>query len=188
MAQAAEADDAYLAACFDAPVLHRRVGRDTRAQQRCCCFGVKRCRDFQNKIVRHDDDVRIAAKGVLAAIVVLFVGSLLCRHHGTVVGSKPTIRSFTVVLITRAAWLAFAAAIDHAPDANQVTNLVSRHRCPDGGHTANDLMAGHTGINGIPPLVLDLVNVRVTDAAVQHFDGDFIWTRIRTFEFVGLEA
>lgn len=62
-----------------------------------------------------------------------------------------------------------------------------RHRRPDGGNTADDLMAGHAGVHGIAPLVFGLVDVGVTDAAEQNVNFNLVRLGVFAFKFEWLE-
>ena len=63
VAQPAEADDADLLALGDAPVAHRRVGRDPGAEQRRGAGEVEVGRDAQDEALVDDDAVGVAAVG-----------------------------------------------------------------------------------------------------------------------------
>ena len=63
VAEPAEADDADLLALGDAPVAHRRVGRDPGAEQRRGPGEVEVGGDAQDEVLVDDDAVGVAAVG-----------------------------------------------------------------------------------------------------------------------------
>ena len=67
---------------------------------------------------------------------------------------------------------AFAAAIDHAANADEVAGLVFLHGAADCAHAADDFMAGDDGIDGAAPVVARGVQVAVADAGVENLVAD----------------
>jgi hypothetical protein len=168
--QAAQADDPDLVAGLHVPVLQRRIGGDAGAEDRRGGGVGQAVGDLQHEVLADHHDVGIAAQGVVAAVHVLAGRRLLGRKHRAIIGGQETIGSFAVVLLALLAGLAAAAAVDHAADADDVAFLKLDRACADPRHPAHDLVAGQTGIDGVLPLVLHLVNVRMADAAVEHLE------------------
>ena len=65
---------------------------------------------------------------------------------------------------------------------------MERHPGAGGLYASDDLVCGHTGIHGVAPLILYLVYIGVTHAAVQDFDLDFIRLRVFSLEFERFQA
>jgi hypothetical protein len=74
------------------------------------------------------------------------------------------------MLLALRARLALAAAVDHAAYADEVADLVSRDARPCFRDPSDDLVTGHARVDGVAPVVLALMHVRVTHAAVKHLD------------------
>ena len=81
-----------------------------------------------------------------------------------------------------------AATVDHAAYADQVADLVAGDGGAGAGDAADDLMAGHAGIDGVAPLVFDLVQVGVADAAEQDADFDLVGAGFGAVVLEGAEA
>lgn len=153
--EAAETDDGDLLARSRLPVDERGVERDSGAEQRR--------RGGQRKVLGYpqgerfvDHDVGgVAAVGQLAVPVAVVVGA-------DVAGA--------VLLLSRPAFVARAAGLDHDADADPVTG----GEAGDGGagrhHDARDLMAGDHRIGARAPAVRHLVDVGVADPRVLDLD------------------
>jgi hypothetical protein len=66
-----------------------------------------------------------------------------------------------------------AIRVHHAANCSEVAGLELGNRGADLGDAANDFVAGNAGVDGghyAAPLVADLVEIRVTNAAIQNFD------------------
>ena len=66
-----------------------------------------------------------------------------------------------------------AVGIDHAADRGEVAGLELGDRRADLGDAADDFVAGNAGVDGghhAAPLVADLMEIGVADAAEQNFD------------------
>ena len=70
VAQPAETDHADLLALGDAPVAHRRVGRDPGAEERRGSGEIEVGRDAQDEVLVDDDAVGVAAVGDAAEVLV----------------------------------------------------------------------------------------------------------------------
>ena len=81
-----------------------------------------------------------------------------------------------------------AATVDHAADAHEVADRVPGDAPAHFGHAAHDLVAGHTGVDGVAPLVFDLVHVRMADAAKQDANFDLVGLGFVPLEGQGFEA
>ena len=109
--------------------------------------------------------VRIAAESKRAVLPILAVVG-----HGREMG--------TILLLSRTAWLAFHATVDHAADRSHVADLEPCNLRTDGGNAADNLVPRQGGIEGVVPIVADLVQVRMTDAAVEDVDRDIVRSQI----------
>ena len=161
VAEAADARDADAVAHLDAPMLHRLVGGDARAQDRRGFLGLQSVGDLHHEFLAHDDAVRIAAVAVGAVGV-----------GGAVVGGGEALGAGAILLLARGAIGAFLAAIHHAADADLVALGEFLDALADLGDGADDLVAGDAGINAVLPVVVHLVKVRVAHAAVRNLDRD----------------
>ena len=148
----------------------RRVGCDSRAEDRSSRCRVHARGNLEHEILTHDNDIRVAAEGVVAPVHVLAGDRLFRRNRRAVVGLQERVRAFAIVLVTGAAGLARLAAVHHAADADQVAHGVAGDARPDRTHAPGHLVAGHARIDRVAPIVLGLMDVRVADAAEQHLD------------------
>ena len=80
---------------------------------------------------------------------------------------------------------AVAAGVDDDADGGDVSELEFFGRVSDRDHSADDLVAGDHGIDRIAPLVAGHVQVRMADAAVEDFNGDFSGAGLAAAEAVG---
>ncbi len=159
VAQSAETDHANFLALGDAPVAHRRVRRDSGAKQRSGSGEVEVRGNAQDESLVDDDAVGVAAIGDASQMLV-----------GKVVGEG---RIRAELLEARLALGAGAVRVDHAADRGEVAGLELGDRGADLGDAADDLVAGHAGVDGghdTAPLVADLVEIGVADAAEEDFD------------------
>src|SRR5438876_8267112 len=72
----------------------------------------------------------------------------------------------------RPAVLTGAARIHHAPHGTQVTGPELGNAGADSSDAADNLMARHAGINCVVPFIPGLMQIGVTDPAVENFDFD----------------
>ena len=75
-----------------------------------------------------------------------------------------------------------AARIYHAAHADQIADLVFGNFVANGGDLADDFMARHQRVSREAPVIARLVDVGVTDTAIQHFDRDVVRSRCATVE------
>ena len=166
----------------------RREGGDAGAEDGGGGGGIKGGGDLEGEVFADDHGGRVAAEGIVAAVLVFLGGRLFGGDHGAVVGGEPGVGAFAVVLLAGFAGFAVVAGVDHAADADEVADLVQG----DGGaglrDAADDFVSGHAGVDGVGPLVFDLVDVGVTDAAEEDVDEDLVGFGVFAFELVGFEA
>ena len=159
VAQSAETDHANLLALGDAPVAHGRVGCDPGAEQRRGSGEIEVGRDAQDKAFVDDDAVGVAAIGDASEVLVReVVGEGHVRAE---------------LLKAGLAFGAGAVGVDHAADRGEVAGLELGDCGADLGDTADDLMAWDAGVDGghdAAPLVTDLMEIGVADAAEEDFD------------------
>src|SRR5438046_5640595 len=158
VAQSAEADHANFLALGDAPMMHRRVGRDPGAKQRRGSSEIEIGWKTQNEMFIDDDAFGVAAVGHASEVLVR-------RIEG-----KNHVRA--ELLETSLALRAGAVRIDHAADRGEIPGLVLGDGRPDLDNTADDLVAGDNRIirgHELAPLVADRMETGVADAAEQDF-------------------
>src|SRR5438132_7183177 len=161
VAQSAEADHANFLALGDAPMMHRRVGRNPGAEQRRGCGEIEVGGDAQNEMFVDNDALRIAAVGHASEV---FVRRIEGEDH---------VRA-ELLEASLALW-AGAVRIDHAADRGEIPGLVLGNGRADLGHTADDLMTGNNRVirgHELAPLVADRMQIGVTDAAEEYLDLD----------------
>ena len=113
----------------------------------------------QDEVLVDDDAVGVAAVGDAAEVL---VGEVVGEGH---VGAE--------LLEAGLALGAGAVGVDHAADGGEVAGLELGDGGADLGDAADDLVAGHAGVDGghhVAPLVAGLVQVGVADAAEEDFD------------------
>lgn len=74
------------------------------------------------------------------------------------------------------------AAIDETAHRHAVAHLVLPHVRTDRRHMADDLVARHERIARAAPVVVDIVRVRVADAAISNGDGDVVRAQFAPFD------
>jgi hypothetical protein len=136
----------------------RRSG-DPGAQQRRGPGEIEVGGDTEGKVVFDNDAIGVAAVGDAPEVLVRGV-----------VGEH---RVRAELLKAGLALGAGAVRIDHAADGGEVTGLEPGDRRTDLGNSADDFVAGDTGVHGghdALPLVPDLVEIGVADTAEENFD------------------
>ena len=168
VAQPAEANDADPLALRNTPAAQGRIGRDTRAQERCDTGKIEVGRDTQDEVLVNDDAAGVAAVGDRRGLV------LVRRVEG-----ERMVRA--QVLEVGLALRAGAVRVDQAAHRNEAAKFVLRGRGPNFGDTADDLVAGDDRVDGghdALPLVTDLMEVGVADAAEEYLDLHVAFGRI----------
>jgi hypothetical protein len=102
-----------------------------------------------------------------------------------VVGKGQTL--FAVLLFPGLAVLAVAARVDHTTNGGDIAFLEFLYRAANFGDAANDFVSGDTRVNGghdTLPLVTNLVQVGVADAAKKDLDLHVLRTRFATMDGV----
>lgn len=154
----------------------RRIGGDARAQQRRDGGQIALVMvDLQDEAFLDHDMVGIAAEGVAT------------QHGvGAVIGADET-GLLAILLLAVMAGGAVAAAVDHAADADQITDLVFGHGIADRSHAPDNLMAGNARIQRALPLAARGVEVGVADAAIEDVDRNIVGLRVAALERIGRE-
>jgi hypothetical protein len=155
--EAAESHYGDFVAGPDAEVTQRRVGGDTRAQQRRSALKRNTLRDTQHVVFVHGDARGVAAIGGRLAVTLIAV---VRRVHA----------SLAVLLFAGFAGFTFTARIDETADADGVAGLPFLDLIPQLHYRADDLVAGHHREYRTAPLVAGLMDIRVTYAAVENVD------------------
>src|SRR3989442_6325347 len=120
--------------------------------------------DLERVIFIHDDLRRVAA--VRRSLLVL-LGSVVCPGY-----------LFRAVLLQAfLAALADSTGIHYCANAGEFADFESLHLGPDACYATDNFVAGDHRKNRATPLVPCLMNVRVTDAAVENFDQHIVWTQ-----------
>jgi hypothetical protein len=80
------------------------------------------------------------------------------------------------------ALIALAAGIDEAANTGEVADFklsyIGTHFC----NTSYDLVTGYHGIDGITPLIANLVEIRMTDTTIKYFKFHVIGTGVASFK------
>jgi hypothetical protein len=87
-----------------------------------------------------------------------------------------------ILLLTVFAVMADAAGVHEATDARQITLLKPRDIRADSGNATDDLVARDHRIDRIVPLVSYLMDVGVTNSAVEYFDEHIVRPRLAPLE------
>jgi len=159
VAQSAKTDHTNLLAFGNAPMAHGRVGGDAGAEEWRDSGEIEVGRDAQDKAFVHDDALGVATIGDPSEVLV-----------------REVVREGHIPAELLKASLAFGAGpvrVDHAADRGKVAGLELRDCGADFGDTADDLMARDAGVDSghdPAPLVTDLMEIGVADAAEEDFD------------------
>src|ERR1700692_4093346 len=164
--ETADTDDANLLPGACAPVAKRRPGCDSGAQEGRgrgkLAFGVA---NPQNELLIDNDPFRIAAVSILTG-----------PGNVTVIGAREP--ALTILLKSMFARSALATAIDHAAHAGDLADGEPGYLRTHSRDTADDLVAGHAGVPGTRTITPNLMQVRVTDAAVEDVNHDIFLQRL----------
>jgi hypothetical protein len=145
-------------------MLERGIGGDAGTKQGRRALERNVLWDREHVILVDRDAGRVAAKGRrLAVTLVAVVGE---RHA-----------DLAILLLAFAAGRAAAAGIDEAADADDVAGLPFLHMVADLDHLADNLVARDHGEDRVVPLVLHLMNVGVTDAAIKNVNQNVVRAR-----------
>ncbi len=174
VAEATEAHDGNLLAGAGTPALQRVERRDAGAQQRRRDVELEGVGDAEGEALADHDLLAVATHRLLAVVALTVV-----RHHRALDAE---------LLLAVLAVLALAAGVDHAADADPVTDLVARHTIADLGHDAGDLVTGHHREDGAAPLLADLVDVAVADPGEGDVDDDVVIAQLAPFDRGRLEG
>src|SRR5580704_6884542 len=167
MTQSPEANHANLLAFANLPVVHRRVRRDSGAQQRSGASELQIRGHAQHKVFVYHDAFRVAAVGDASQMLI-----------GEVV-SQSKIRA--ELLLTRPALWASAIGVHHAADGGEVPGLELLDAGANLLHAAYDFVSGNARVHGghhTAPLVAHLVEIGVADAAEQNLDLYVVLRRV----------
>ena len=159
MAKSAEADNADLLAFGHAPVMHRRVGGDSGAEQRRGPSKIEIRRHAQHEALCDNNAVGVAAVRNAARVL---VGKVVREDH---------VRA--ELLKACFALRASAIGVHQAAHCGKIARLEFGDCGANLRDAADDLVAGNTGIDGrhdSAPLVACLVEIGVADAAEQNLD------------------
>src|SRR5512132_1988065 len=159
VAQSAETDHANLLALCGAPVAHRGVCRDSRAEQRPGSGEIEVGRNTQDEAFIDNDLIGVATVGHAAEVLVR--GVVGERH----VGAELLKSSFALGAGT--------VRVDHAADRSEIAGFVLGNCRADLGDTADDLVPGDNRVDSghdAAPLVAHLVEIGVADAAEEDLD------------------
>src|SRR5438034_257256 len=159
VAEPAEADHANFLALGDAPMMHRRVGRDPGAEQRRGSSEIEVGWEAQNEVFIDDDAFGVTAVGHASEVLVRRIEG---ENH---------VRA--ELLETSLALCAGAVRIDHAADRGDVPGLVLGNCRADLDNAADDLVTGNNRVirgHELAPLVAHRMQIGVADPAKQDFD------------------
>ena len=168
VAESAEADDADFLAFANFPVTKGRIGGDAGAEQRSGGGEIEVRGDLQREIFIDHDAIGIAAVGDAGENFVF-----------TVVGEGGAV--FAEGFVAIEATGASAAGVDEAADGGDIAFLEFFDGAADFDDAADDLVARNHGINGghdAFPLIANLMQIGVADAAEEDLDLNVLGTRI----------
>src|SRR6185312_5830950 len=160
VAEPAETNDADLLALSHSPVVHRGICGDAGTEQRGGPGEIEVRGHLEHEALVDNDAVGVTAVGDAAG---MFVGEVVGQGH-----VRAELLEACLALRTR------TVGVDQAANSGKVADLELRHGRAGAGNTAHDLMAWDAGINGghnAAPLVADLMQVGVTDAAEENLDA-----------------
>jgi hypothetical protein len=92
--------------------------------------------------------------------------------------------TLTELLQTFSAWLTMTTGFDETTNAHPVTDLVMLGQITGLGDLSHDLVAWDHGEEAPAPLVPYLVEVRVTDPAIEYVDDHIVRARFLAFDLV----
>jgi len=146
---------------------HRRVGRDSSAEQRSGARRIQVRRHTQHEMLIDDDAFGISA--------IRHAPEMLVRK---VVG----VRGIGAELFEPgAAFRAGAVGVDHAAHGGKIADLELLHRRADFGDAADDLVSGDAWVDRgkkLSPLIADLVQIGMADPAVENVNLDVLFSWI----------
>src|SRR6266403_4117913 len=174
VAKSTETDHTNFLALGDAPMMHRRVGRDPGAEQRRCRGKIEVGWKTQNEMFIDNDAFGVAAVGHASEVLVRRIEG---KNHVRAEHLEASL-----------ALCAGAVRIDHAADGGEIPGLVLGDCRPDLDNTADNLVAGDNRIirgHELAPLVPDRMEIGVADAAEQDFDLHVTISWIATVDFSG---
>ncbi|MNV40938.1 hypothetical protein D3C71_1325590 [compost metagenome] len=174
VAQATQADDAYLLARAYFPVAQRRIGGDAGAQQRRDGLEVQLVGDLHDEMFLRHDAIRIATEGELVAAAFLVV-----------IGQRGAF--LAVLLQVQAAGLAVPAGIHHAAHAGVIARLELGDVLAHLRDAADDFVARHHRVHRIAPIAARLMQVGMANAAVQDVNQHVVVARLAAREAEGNE-
>src|SRR5437879_1687321 len=143
----------------------RRVRCDPGAEKRSDVRKRKLRGDLERVLLVHDDLRRVAP--VRRSLLVI-LGSVVREDE----------MYFAVLFQACLAARALSTGIHETADSGELADFESFHLGSDAFHASDNFVAGDHGENRAPPFVPRLMNVGVTDAAVEDFDQHIVWTWI----------
>ena len=169
VADTAQAHDRDLVAWLASELAQRRVRGDARAQEWCGASGVQPLRDSK-QVALVDDHPR----GVPS------VRPRVRARLETVERERDTL--LAEHLVARAAFLARSARIDDAAHTNEVALAETGCAGTLGHDSADDLVAGHDRKMRVPPVVVHLVQIAVTNAAIENLNFDVVRSGVASLD------
>ena len=141
----------------DLPVPKGRISGDAGAEQRGGAGRIESLRHAQHEVLAGDDALGIAAISDPASMRII-----------AVIGKRRPL--FAELLFAHLAAWAGSASIDHAANGGQVARLEAADVGTDAAHAADDFVAWYAGVCRAGPFIARLMQIRMTDAAVEDFD------------------
>jgi len=173
--EASQTNDGHFFPGTRLPVTQWGVERNSGAKQRRTGVQRKVIGHTQDVIFVHHNPGGIPAIGRLALFIAAVVGP-----HGL---------HSTILLEAALAFGAGATGIDKTADPYFVSYFVFRHLVSNFRHYPSDFVPRHHGEDGffliVTPLIADLVNVGVADAAIFDPDYDIVVPRLAAFKRIG---
>jgi hypothetical protein len=169
VAQSSETDDTDPVPGLNSEVPERGVRRDPRAEKRRGCRRIHAVGDAKNVVLVDHDVRRVATEG--QRLSVLFES--VVGHHERAAAKLflPVVASFAV-----------PAGVHETTDTDRIACGEPRHRAPDTADPPDDLVPGNHGEHPVSPLVANLMNIGMADAAIEDLDQDVFGTRVPALE------
>jgi hypothetical protein len=147
----------------------RRIGGDTRAQQRRSTCQVQGSRHFQYEILLDQYLLGISA---LRPVTVQPINTVVrVRSSG-----------LAVLLPAFTAGTALQTRVHQTAHTHAIADLEAGHLCAHVDNPTNDFVTRHHGKVRIAPVIAHVVQVGMTDAAKEHVDNNVVRARRATIK------
>ena len=146
----------------------RRVGGDSRAEQRCDGGGVEVRRHTQRELLVERNVVAVSAKRQVAVLVLAVV-------------SPDGGPSVAILFLARFAGSAFPARIHHAAYSSEISGLEFTDGRTYTAYFAHNFMSRNHRIESVAPFIASLVNIGMADSTKLNIEEDIGRARVAMF-------